>query len=95
MGDLLIRNIPDALRHELAEEAAKDGNSLSAEAIDILRQGLLARRNTAEIEGKSAWEQLRAILRPDDEEDDTFSKVMDEIEAERKRDFGRPLPDFE
>jgi hypothetical protein len=27
--------------------------------------------------------------------DGEFAKIMDEIEAERKKDFGRPLPDFE
>jgi plasmid stability protein len=35
----------------------------------------------------SAWDVLRPILRDDSDE---FAKMMDEIEAERKKDFGRP-----
>jgi hypothetical protein len=35
----------------------------------------------------SAWDVLRPILRDDSDE---FAKMMDEIEAERMKDFGRP-----
>lgn len=97
MGDLLIRNIPDALKKELADAAAREGKSLSDEAIGILRKGLRAREELADESGRSAWDSLRAIFH--DEKDpqagEEFAKIMDEIEADRKRDFGRPLPDFE
>jgi plasmid stability protein len=97
MGDLLIRNIPDAMKAELADAAAVQGNSLSQEAIAVLKAGLENRRGVAKPEGPSAWEVLRPIFH--DENDpaagELFSQILDEIEAERKKDFGRPIPDLE
>jgi plasmid stability protein len=97
MGDLLIRNIPDALKKDLADAAARDGNSLSDEAIGILREGLRARQESTDETGQSAWDSLRAIFydENDPQAGEEYAKIMDEIEAERKKDFGRPLPDFE
>lgn len=97
MGDLLIRNIPDVLKAEIARAAAQEGTSLSSEAIDILRVGLSARRKAGETAKKSAWEVLRPILLDEDDPGigREFAEIMEEVEAERKRDFGRPLPDLE
>ncbi|MEO3997651.1 plasmid stabilization protein [Mesorhizobium sp. CAU 1732] len=97
MGDMLIRNIPDALKDEIAQAAAKGGASLSSEAIGILRDGLQARQKSAVRKGKSAWDVLRPLFydENDPEAGEEFAKIMDEVEAERKRDFGRPVPDFE
>jgi len=40
MSDLLIRNIKPQLKRKLAERARKHGQSLSAEAQEILQRGL-------------------------------------------------------
>lgn len=96
MGDLLIRNIPDAIRQSLAERAERSGRSVSDEVTEILgeelRRGMYAVRGT-EI---SAGESLRSVFAPlTPEERDAFSAVMEDIEAERKKDLGRPLEDLE
>ena len=96
MGDLLIRNIPEALKIEIEEAARRDGKSLSATSIDLLRHSLLARRGSNEKPFVSAWDALRPILYDgDDREQQAFAESMEDIEAARKRDFGRPMPDFE
>jgi len=96
MGDLLIRDVPEALKRGLEQAARRDGQSLSAKSIELLRRSLSAEQANQEKPFISAWDVLRPILyQGDDEEADAFAKIMDEIEAERKRDFGRPLPDFE
>jgi hypothetical protein len=92
MSDLLIRDVPEALRQEIAEAAKTKGQSLSSAAIDLLREGLLAKHKRAQQPRRSAWEMLRSAFAEDGEPDGEFAKIMDEIEAERKRDFGRPLP---
>ena len=96
MGDLLIRNIPDALKRNLEDAARRDGQSLSAKSIDLLRTSLSAEQATEQKPFVSAWDVLRPIMyQGDDEEAEAFQKIMEEIEAERKRDFGRPAPEFE
>jgi plasmid stability protein len=96
MGDLLIRDIPEALKRSLEHAARRDGQSLSAKSIDLLRSSLSAEQANQEKPFVSAWDVLRPILyQGDDEEAEAFAKIMEEIEAERKRDFGRALPDFE
>jgi plasmid stability protein len=96
MGDLLIRNIPDALKISLEEAAKRDGQSLSAKSIDLLRTSLSTEQSNGEKPFVSAWDVLRPILyQGNEEEAEAFYKIMEEIEAERKRDFGRPLPEFE
>lgn len=97
MGDMLIRGIPDALKLELEEVARLEGKSLSALAIDLMRKGILFEKEAALKPKRSAWEVLRPILYSgeNDAEAEEFSKIMEEVEAERKRDFGRPVPDPE
>lgn len=96
MGDMLIRNIPEALKREIEQLASRDGLSLSAKSIDLLRNSLVSERENRKERFVSAWDVLRPIMyHGDDEEAEAFSKIMEEVEAERKSDFGRPLPDFE
>ncbi|KQU64391.1 plasmid stabilization protein [Aminobacter aganoensis] len=91
MGDLLIRNIPEAVKLEIAEAAKARGQSLSDKAVDLLQKGLLAERGSDASPQGSAWESLRALFGSDGSPDGEFAKAMDEIEAKRKRDFGRPV----
>lgn len=58
MGDLLIRNLDDALKRELQERARHSGRSLSDEAIVLLRRSLHA----PGAENVPAGEWLRGIL---------------------------------
>lgn len=96
MGDLLIRNIPEGLKREIELMAKRDGQSLSVKSIDLLRKSTLAEKDAANKPFESAWDVLRPILYDGNaEEAEKFVKIMEEIEAERKRDFGRPLPDLE
>ena len=96
MGDLLIRNIPEALKHNLEQAAKRDGQSLSAKSIELLRNSLSAEQANQEKPFVSAWDVLRPMMyQGDDEEAEAFARIMDEIEADRKRDFGRPPPDLE
>lgn len=91
MGDLLIRNIPEAVKQEIAEAAKARGQSLSDKAVDLLQKGLLAERSDDPAPRGSAWETLRAVFESQGAIDGDFAEVMEEVEALRKRDFGRPV----
>jgi antitoxin FitA len=91
VSDLLIRDIPDPLKQEIAKAAKTRGQSLSAKAIELLRQGLTAEKDAKAKPGRSAWDMLRSAFEENGPLDGEFAKVMDEIEAERKREFGRPV----
>ncbi|MGV1837678.1 FitA-like ribbon-helix-helix domain-containing protein [Rhizobium rhizogenes] len=96
MSDLLIRDISDAMKQDIAERAKQTGRSLSEEAKVLLRKALLT-ENDNHRGGLSAWEALRPIFfdESDPEAGEEFARIMDEIEAERKKDFGRPVEEFE
>ena len=89
MGDLLIRNVPEDLKRDLTEAAGKAGHSLSDEAKRRLRHP--APVASAET-GAEFLQSIRALVAdaPDEERED-FAKIMDEIEEQRKKDFGRPF----
>lgn len=92
---MLLRGVPDAVKAELAEFAKADGKSLSQTTIDILRKGVaIERRHRRTSQPKDAWEMLRSVFEEDGPSDGEFARIMDEVEAERKRDFGRPF-DFD
>lgn len=92
MGDLLIRDIPEPLKKEIEQAAKKNGQSLSTRAMDLLRKGIVVEREGKSEPGLSAWDAIRSAFASEGELDDEYSKIMNEIEAARKRDFGRPLP---
>jgi len=91
MGDLLIRNISDALKHDIAAAADRTGHSLSEKAKELLRRGLVVENEVKAVGGQSAYDALRATFGADEGAGDEFAAIMDEIEAERKKDFGRPV----
>lgn len=96
MGDLLIRNIPDALKVEITNLAERAGRSLSDEAKELLRKGLMAEEARTADRGLSAWDRLRPVLVNDNPQSgEEFARLLDEIEVERKTDFGRPVEGFE
>lgn len=63
MGDLLIRNLDEALKNRLRDEARQNGRSLSEEASVRLRRSLISGHKSEE---KSAGEILRAIVESSD-----------------------------
>jgi plasmid stability protein len=89
MSDMLIRNIPELLKREIEQAARKSGQSLSGKAIALLREGMVAERQARLEPGLSAWDAIRATFAAENAIGDEFAKTMNEIEAERKRDFGR------
>ena len=95
MGDLLIRDIPEPLKRDIEQAANKGRQSLSGKAIDLLRKGIVVEKEAKREPGLSAWDAIRSAFAAHDGFDEEFAKIMDEIEAERKKDFGRPVEDFE
>ncbi|MGN6766556.1 MAG: plasmid stabilization protein [Rhizobiaceae bacterium] len=92
MGDMLIRGIPEGLKRKIEEFAKRDGQSLSAKSIDLLRKSVDAEHEAHTKPFVSAWDVLRPILYDgNDKEAEEYTKIMEEVEAERKRDFGRPV----
>ncbi|MGO6711462.1 FitA-like ribbon-helix-helix domain-containing protein [Rhizobium leguminosarum] len=57
MGDLLIRDVPDAIKRQLQESAQRNGRSLSEEAIEIMRRQIAVERSRA-----SAGQRLRSLM---------------------------------
>jgi len=94
VGDMLIRNIPEPLKHEIEDAARIAGQSLSGKAIDLLRKGIVAEKEVKSKQDPSAWDAIRSAFEAENAIDDGFAEIMDEIEAERKGDFGRPFEDF-
>jgi plasmid stability protein len=95
MGDLLIRNISDALKRDIAAAADRTGRSLSDEAKELLRKGLIAEKDFKPMEELNAYDALRAAVADclmTDEEHDEF---MAAIEESRKNDLARPGFEFE
>ncbi|MEJ6781866.1 plasmid stabilization protein [Aminobacter sp. Piv2-1] len=96
MGDLLIRNIPEALRSDIESLARKRGQSLSETAREALRAGIeAASARDKDIEPLPAGERLRSIFAgvfDTEEEADEFAEIL--VEA-RRNAFGRPVPEPE
>lgn len=93
MGDLLVRDIPDAIKQDLVARARKSGRSLSDEAAHMISKGLAADESKpAEDSGRNFVDDLLCLFADiPDEERQQFSEIMDEIEEQRKKDFGRPF----
>ena len=92
MGDLLIRDVPDDLKANLAAAARKAGHSLDEEAKLRLRSSM-TESSASRMSGSDFIKSIQALLEdiPMDERE-AFSDIMDDIEAGRKRDAGRPSP---
>ena len=91
MGDLLIRNVPDDLKRELTDAARVAGHSLSDEAKRRLQMSAQDKpgAGTTGAEFLQSIQELFADI--PDEEREAFAAIMDEIEAERRKDYGRPV----
>ena len=97
MGDLLIRDISDAMKANLASLAEQTDTSLSDAAKLALAEGIEAARRKSELAADEIpfGDRLRAMFGGIFETNEEAEAFHDEIETERKADFGRPLPDLE
>jgi len=90
MSDLLVKDFPEVLKQEIAHAAKSGGQSLSAKAVDLLRKGLQLEQEASARPRPSAWEGLRSAFAEAGFEG-KFACELEEIEAQSKRDFGRPV----
>jgi hypothetical protein len=97
MGDLLIRNIPEAMKTDLSEIANLTGSNLTETAKLALREGIEAtkKRLESEADERPLGDRLREIFAGVFDTNQEAEEFHREIERERKSDFGRPLPNFE
>lgn len=95
MGDLLIRNIPEAVKESLADKARQGGRSLSDEVTLRLVQSL-AEDQQAPADTRNAFQVLRSIFEDNNAllSDDDHQDFMLAVEDIRK-DMGRAAPDLE
>lgn len=95
MGDLLIRDIPEAVRSRLAIKAKQGGRSLSDEVKVRLVQSLAQDEKSLD-KYENAYEAIRSVFVEHDalmteKEHAEFMRVIEE----GRKDMGRPVPDFE
>ena len=97
MGDLLIRNIAEALKADLDMLADRKGQSLSEAAKEALRDGIeLAKGRLASSEDRlPLGQRLKAIFEGAFETQEEADEFHNYLEAQRKAGSNRPLPDFE
>lgn len=93
MGDMLIRNIPEAWKADIDTLAKRGDRSRTDLAREALRVGLdeIARKQSGE-DNTPPGDRLRAIFKgifDTNEEADEFQRDLDEV---RRGDYGRPFP---
>jgi hypothetical protein len=94
MGNLLIRDLPPALKAKISRAANSNGRSMSEEVKAKLLEDYGDLNTAPETKAGSAFDEIRAVFADTlmtDEEHEEFMRVID---ASRK-EFGRPPPDFE
>ncbi len=96
MGDLLIRNVSEAMKSDLNRLADLTEGSLSEAAKLALGEGIEIAKRKLETAGEVGFgDRLRAAFAGAFHTNDEAEEFHLQIERERKSDFGRPLPDFE
>ena len=95
MSDLLVRDLPDAVKANLADKAKQGGRSLSDEVKLRLVQSLVDDEQHPKRYDNAFNAIRRAFIEADalmtDEEHAEFMRGIEES----RRDVGRPPPDFE
>jgi plasmid stability protein len=97
MGDLLIRNVAEALKADLDMLANRKGQSLSDAAKEALRDGIeLAKdRLAAKSDELPLGQRLKAIFEGVFETQEGAEEFHQYLEEQRKAGVSRPLPDVE
>ncbi|WP_064711750.1 FitA-like ribbon-helix-helix domain-containing protein [Rhizobium bangladeshense] len=85
MGDLLIRDVPEAMKRQLQESAQRNGRSLSEEAIEIIRRQIAAERS-----GAPAGRRLRSLMGEERLSDDEVEAI-----AASRHERDREPPNFD
>ena len=77
MGDLLIRDIPESLKRDIAEIAKRNGRSLSEETKRLLQRGLSLDEETKSSPDVYAQfrQEFASALLTDDEHDEMMSAI--------------------
>jgi len=96
MGDLLIRNVAEALKTDLDQLADRTGQSLSDAAKEALWEGvnLVKRRLASDADKLPLGQRLQAAFAGAFESQDEAEEFHRSLDEQRKKDTGRPLPDF-
>ena len=93
MSDILLRNIAPKLKRDIETRAKRASRSLSDEIKHLISVGLAhENRHGGRSAGESPLEAMRdafAGLTSDDQ------AIFEQALEESRKDFGRPLPDFE
>ncbi len=94
MGDMLIRNVPETARADLAELAKRQGKSISETTKSALMHGIDALRKLgpehAAIPMGTRLQQIFAGVFDTDDEAKEFGRILEEV----RQGPERPLPDF-
>ena len=94
MGDLLIRNIADSVKADLAEIADREGKSISETTKRALIYGIdVLKKLDAEEAAIPMGQRLQRIFAgvfETDEEAKEFQRILEEV----RHGPERPLPDF-
>ena len=95
MGDMLIRNVPDAVKSNLAKKARQSGRSLSDEVKLRLAKSLLDDEKQPE-KFDNAYDAIRSVFVNSNAlmTDDEHAEFMDDINTMR-RTPPRAVADFE
>ena len=61
MADIVLRNLDDALKSALRQSAARNGRSMNAELLDIVRQALARPQRSAGADLKALAADIRRL----------------------------------
>lgn len=88
MSDLLIRDMPDHLKDDIVKRAKETGRSLSEEAKELLRRGLVAEAETMRPAGETAYDSIRLAFAGAQLSETDHADLMRDV-VEGRRDTGR------
>jgi antitoxin FitA len=96
MSDLLIRDLPAAMKADLEQKARQNGRSLSEEAKAQIGRSLAIEDAPPERKYSNAYEAIRSAFVENDAlmSDEEHAEFMRAIQDGR-RDLGRPPPELE
>ena len=95
MGDLLIRNLPDGLRQDLASAASASGQNLSDAAKEAIRVGLSQIAKLKTEPRQNAYDAITAAFGDSFPSDELHDAYVKDLEYARKSGFERPVAEFE
>ncbi len=95
MSNVLIRDLPPALKAEISKAANSNGRSISEEVKFRLRRDSQVSAQSEPKSGAQMYDEIRAVMQGIFETDAEYEEFHRELENIRKNDFARPPPDFD